>query len=112
LEESIRRSGVFSSVVQEGANEFRLDVALVRLLTPPPGFDMTATVVSEWRLLERASGKLLMEEYVTTPFTAPWNAAFVGNTRARKADEGAARENIREGIRRLSSVQLPASANN
>lgn len=106
LTEAIERSGLFSSVFPAGKGDYKLDVALVKVMTPNVGFDMTVTMVTEWRLTQISSGKLIAEEFITTPFTATVGDAFVAITRIRIANEGAARENIKEGIRRLSALNL------
>jgi len=105
--DSIKQSGVFSSVINQGDSDYRLDVTLVKVITPNFGFDLTVTAVTEWRLTQVASGKLVSEEYISTPFTATVGDAFAAIARIRVANEGAARENIKEGIRRLSELQLP-----
>jgi hypothetical protein len=96
-------------VIKEGGSDYRLDVTLVKLISPGGGLKMTATAVAEWRLSEVVSGKVVSEEYIATPFTATVGDALIGADRYRLASEGAGRENIKEGIRRLSELQLPAT---
>jgi hypothetical protein len=83
------------------------------VISPNAGFDMTVTAVTEWQLTEVAGGRMVLEEYISTPFTATVGDAFTGVARLRLANEGAARENIKEGIRRLSELRLlPATVGN
>ena len=105
--ESIKQSGVFSAVINQGGSDYRLDITLVKVMSPNFGFNMTTTVVTQWLLTQNASGKVVSEEYISTPFTATVGDAFAGVARVRLANEGAARENIKEGIRRISELQLP-----
>lgn len=104
--DSIERSGVFTSVIDGGGSDYKLDVSLVEVISPTFGFDMTVTAVTEWRLTEVAGGNVVSEESISTPFTATVGDAFAGVARLRLANEGAAKANIKEGIRRLSELQL------
>ena len=106
VEAAIRNTGVFSGIVDHSNATYRLDVKLVKVMTPNVGFDMTVTVVTEWRLVETRTGATVFEEYITTPYTATVGDAFVAITRVRLANEGAARDNIKEGIRRISDMSF------
>jgi hypothetical protein len=111
LAAAIRQSGVFSSVVECAGADCRLEVDLIRVLKPDSGFDLEVTVVTQWRLFAVATGAKLIDEGVVTSFTATLGDAFVGATRLRLANEGAARANIKDGLRRLSALApIPASA--
>ena len=109
IAESISKSGVFSSVVAKGDAAYQLDVTLVKLLQPVFGFDLKVTAVTEWRLTHVATKKVVSDEFISTPFTATVGDAFVAMERVRLANEGAARDNIKEGIRRLSELSLPGN---
>jgi hypothetical protein len=43
---------------------------------------------------------------ITSSYTAPFSAAFVGVTRLRLAMEGAARKNIEQAIQDISQLRL------
>lgn len=105
LVEALHRSALFSSI--GGANtDYRLEVKLMKVSTPNAGLTFTATVVSEWQLVRSRDSAVISDEYITTPFSATVGDAFVGITRLRLAEEGAARANIAQGIRRLSELNL------
>jgi hypothetical protein len=105
LVEALHQSALFSSIA--GANtDYRLEVQLVKVITPNAGLTLTATVVSHWQLVGSRDSALISDEYITTPFSATVGDAFSAVVRLRKAEEGAARANIAEGIRRLSELNL------
>lgn len=104
--EAITQSRLFTAVVTDGSADYKLDVFLKDLVQPLVGFDMTATAVVQWRLTHVRSEKVLFDETVTTPYTASVGDAFVGVKRLRLANEGAARENIKDAFRRLAKVRL------
>jgi len=102
---AMNRSALFQSVA-ENNTDYKLDVLLVKVMKPFAGFSMTVTIVSEWKLIRTHDSKVTADEFVTTDFTATVGDAFVAIKRVRLADEGAARANIAEGIRRLSELKL------
>jgi hypothetical protein len=103
LAAALTKSRAFQGVVEAGA-DCRLEVAMVKLVQPDWGFDMTVTLQTQWRLYDVASGNKLIDDAVETSYTATFGAAFTGPARLRFANEGAGRENIKEGLRRVSSL--------
>lgn len=103
IERSIMASAVFSTVV-EGDADYELSVIILEATRPPAvlgSFSATVTVLTQW-ILSRPSGTVF-ETFVETEHSS---SAFSGGKRWRLAKEGAARKNVREGIRRLSRFEL------
>jgi hypothetical protein len=113
LVEALRRSDLFLSVAS-GNTDYRLDVQLVKLIRPLAALTLTATVVSHWQLVRSRDSAMISDEYITTPFSVGYSmvpfATAPFNIRLRRAEEGAARANIAEGIRRLSELKLEKHA--
>jgi hypothetical protein len=109
VRDSITQSGVFALAQTKVPADYALQVNLIKTLSPNAGFSLTVTLLAQWQLSDKA-GKTLLDEYLSTPYTAEVGEAFVAVKRLRLAAEGAARENIKEGLRRLSEMQLPAEA--
>lgn len=57
-------------------------------------------------LKKRDSNEVIFQGNVSTTHTATMGEAFAGAKRLRLANEGAARANIKEGLRRLSQLKL------
>ena len=75
LVESLHQSALFSSI--GGANtDYRLEVQLVKVITPNAGLNFTATVVSDWQLVRSRDSAVISDEYITTHFTATVGDAF------------------------------------
>jgi len=102
---ALKQSTLFSSVTP-GSGDYHLKVQLVKVLTPSFGFTLTSTVVSEWQLVRTRDARMVSDEFISTDFSATTSDAFAAVKRLRLANEGAARANITEGIRRLSAVNL------
>lgn len=109
LAASIRASGPFALVVENGPSPYRLDVTLMRVMTPNVGLDLTSTVVAQWQLTSQSSNAVLMNEHISTTHTAAFSEAFAAIKRLRLSVEGAARANIREGLSRLAKIDLTSS---
>src|SRR5713101_7082508 len=107
---AIERSGVFSSVADGSRADYRLAVQIFRVQPPLMGFAMRANMEAGWTLLKTATNKMLWQQSIASDFTATTSDAFVGATRSRMAVEGAARENIKQGIAALSRLPLEQDA--
>lgn len=107
LRESVEKSGLFSNVLSAGEKgDYHLDVSIVRVDQPMVGFSMTVTVETTWNLSRLSDGKVLWRKGILSTYTAPFGESVVGVTRLRLANEGAARENIRNAIAQMGALSL------
>ena len=91
--------------VFDRSSDYRLDVTFA-VDQPFWGFNMSVTIVAKWRVSRADRGDVVWDDIVSTTYTADYPKATFGIKRLRLANEGAARLNIEEGIRRLSAVDL------
>ncbi len=106
IESSITQSGVFAHVIQGTGADYDLSVTIIRLSKPLMGFSMTVTMEAAWSLVKSADKSVVLRKPVTSTFTAGMGDAFAGVTRLRMAVEGAARENIAQGLNAISELKL------
>jgi hypothetical protein len=107
LEQSIRESALFAGIASSAEpGTYHLEVAIVRVQQPMFGLNMTVTVETAWTLSRAADKSVLWRRAITTSHTAKAGEAFAGVKRLRLANEGAARENIREAITQMSALSL------
>lgn len=102
---SLRRSGLFHEVLESGNAAFRLELLLEALDQPMAGFNMTVALRVEWRLLRLPDRTEIWRDRIQSMHTAEFGKAFAGVKRLRLATEGAARENIEEGLKRLAALR-------
>lgn len=108
LTKSIRRSGLFAKITPEnGTAEYHLDVAIVSLDQPVIGAAMTATLETKWTLTRRSNDFVMWEKTIKTSHTTEAREAFTGVERLHLAMEGAAKDNIHDGIVQLGAITLP-----
>ncbi|MEA3232968.1 MAG: hypothetical protein U9Q05_14525 [Thermodesulfobacteriota bacterium] len=101
---SLTQSGIFSKVINGSNADYLLEVIITNCNQPIVGFDMTVSMVTHWELTNLKTNKEIWEDFISSSYTATVGDAFAGIKRLRLANEGAARENIKEGISTLSSL--------
>lgn len=106
LAEAINRSRAFSSVVPGSGGNYVLSVALISLDQPSFGFSFTVKMEAGWTLRRSSGGAPVWQESIRSEFTATTKDAFAAVTRLRMATEGAARENIAQGLAKISRLDL------
>ena len=98
LNNALAKSGVFQGVIKDGDADYILDVTILDYDQQPwGGFHFDISISVKWELTD------------TETLVPVWSDTFEtssGHKRRQKAMEGSARENIREGIRRLSLLNL------
>ena len=106
---AIAESGLFKEVFYEDQADYLLQVAILDCSQPAIGLDVTVALETNWKLskIQQADQyQLVWSDTVSTSYTAQVGEALLGVERLKKANEGAARVNIKEAIERLSMVDL------
>lgn len=106
IETSIVNSGLFKNVVQGKNGDYELTVNVIQLSKPLFGLDMKVDLETTWSLIKTSDKSAVMQKVIKTTHTATPSDAFVGMTRLRMAVEGAARENIAQGLKAISELGL------
>jgi len=106
LELSIEKSGLFESIIKGKGADYLLDITLLKVDQPIVGLDITINIESEWVLINASTHKPVWTNTISTSYTATLGDALVAAERLQKANEGAVRENIKEGLRQLSLLSL------
>lgn len=106
LRQSIEQSGLFAQALNEGSSKYLLQAFIVKINQPMIGLSMTVSMEVDYALARTEPKQVLWQKAVSSTYTAPLSEAFVGVTRLRLANEGAARENIEQAIQEMSQLQL------
>jgi hypothetical protein len=106
LEASIRETQVFREVVAVNGGQYELVVQVINLSKPSFGFSMTVDLEAGWTLTRVSDRQVMLRKAISSTYTAPANAAFVGTTRLRLAVEGAAKANIAQGLTTIGALDL------
>lgn len=105
LEQSLSKAGLLG---QSDKANYVLRANLVSLDQPLFGLNFTVTSMVEYNLVDNATGRVIWTDKVEAPFTAGVSDSFFGVKRLRLANEGSARENINELLKRLAGLKLGA----
>ncbi|WP_438479910.1 hypothetical protein [Oleiharenicola lentus] len=106
IKTSIEQSALFSKVSEVGA-AYQVFAHIVRLDRPSFGGSFTVKMEVTWQLRRLSDQSLVWEKAIMSSHTAKMSDAFVGTTRLRLANEGAARANIKDAIDQMGSLTLP-----
>ena len=106
IADSLYKSGLFSEIIHGKNADYLLNVMIFNLTQPSFGLSFTVKMEAVWSLAHADSKKVIMRESIRSSFTATMVEAFAAVTRLRLATEGAAQENIRLGIKKLSQLNL------
>jgi hypothetical protein len=106
LVESITKSKVFSRVVQDKGVDYQLTVTLFSMEQPSFGLSFTVKMEAGWTLKRVDTGATVWQKAIRSEYTASTSEAFAAVVRLRLATEGAARQNISQGISEISKLDL------
>lgn len=106
LVEAITKSQTFSQVVQGKGGDYQLLVSIISMEQPTFGMNFTVKMEAGWTLKNVATGQVVWQEAIKSQHTATTSDAFVGTTRLRLANEGAAKNNIKQGLAKISRLNL------
>jgi len=103
---SIEKSKLFTEIKQDENADYLLHVVLLDLEQPMFGGAFEVRMEAAWMLINRSNGETVWKKSIKSQHTAGVSDAFAGVTRIRLATEGAAKNNITQGIDLLSKLDL------
>jgi hypothetical protein len=106
IEKAVTQSSLFKEIVKGKSGDYELSVIVTRLTKPSIGFSFTVEMEAGWSLVKTSDKSVAMRKSVVSTYTASAGAAFAGTTRLRLAVEGAARENIKNGLEAIAGLNL------
>jgi hypothetical protein len=106
LKSSIEKSGLFAKAVKEPGSRYQLGAFIGKVDQPTFGFSMTVSMEVSYTLTDTQTQKQVWNKNVASTYTAKAGDAFAGVERLRLANEGAARENIRQMLETVSALNL------
>ena len=106
IEKSIVENGVFTRVVASAGSDYLLSVSIVNMSKPIFGASFTVDMEAAWSLTNAVTKAVVMRESIKSSATATMGQALIAVTRLQLAVEGAAQENIRQGLVAISKLKL------
>lgn len=106
IEDAVRQSRLFTTVVQGSDGDYELSVRVTNLTKPVFGTTFTVQLETAWSLTKVADRSVVLRKAVQSSGTATMGDAFAAVTRLRLAVEAAARNNISQGLAAVAEVKL------
>jgi hypothetical protein len=108
LTDSIAKSQTFSRIVEGKDGDYLLTVSIFNVERPslPFGLSFTINMEAGWTLQRINNKTIIWQESIKSTHTATIDDAFVGAKRFQLAIEGAARNNIAQGLAKISQLSL------
>lgn len=106
IESSIIETKVFKSVVQGKDSDYDLAVSIIKLEKPAFGLTFTVNMEATWVLVKQSDKSVAMKKSIQSSSTATFGDSAVAITRLRLAVEGAAKQNIEQGLQAIAALSL------
>jgi hypothetical protein len=103
---ALQETRIFSEVLESNDAEYELIVTVLELIEPEIELDMQASLKCEWTLIPPAGDMPPWKDTISTRFVATTFDANFLKERGELALEGVVRANVRQGLERLSALQL------
>lgn len=103
---TLEKTRAFERIHEDKTSNYELSVIIFNVQHPPSGGSATVTIETGWTLTNRLSGKIVWQQALRSTYTASSGSdiTFVG--RLRKATEGAAKDNIKQGVTEITRLDL------
>lgn len=103
---SLKKSRLFKEVTDSNAADYILCVTIVKYDQPWFGADLDIKLKMNWELRQVKTDSVAWRDTVDSTYRVKLFDAPVAAVRAQLATEGAVRENIKEGFKRLSQASI------
>lgn len=106
IEDAITQKKVFTKIVQGNGADYELSVRVINLSKPVFGATFTVDMETAWTLTKIADNSIMMRKAIKSTGKATMGDAFVAIVRIRVAVENAARDNIDQGLKAITELNL------
>jgi hypothetical protein len=103
---TLAKTKAFAKIQDEKAGNYELNVIIFNVQQPSSGGSASVTIETGWTLTNRLTGKIVWQKALRSTYTASSDSdvTFVG--RLKKATEGAAKDNIKQGVTEITRLNL------
>ena len=106
ITETLIKAKTFAKVHDNKAGNYELRVIIFNVQQPSSGATASVTMETGWTLTNRLTGEVVWQQALRSTYTASSDSdiTFVG--RLKKATEGAAKDNIKQGVTEIARLNL------
>ena len=108
ITETLIKAKTFAKVQDSKAGNYELRVIIFNVQQPSSSSVGSAAVTIEtgWTLTNRLTGQIVWQQALRSTYTASSNSDITFIGRLRKATEGAAKDNIKQGVTEIARLDL------
>ena len=103
LQDALARMAIFNDLSNR---KLSLSVVVLKLDIPSMGISFETETIAKYELIDRATGDIVYTSNVVSKGSVAASEAFLGVIRARVAASNSVRENIKQFLRELETVDL------
>ena len=103
---TLTKAKTFAKIQSDRAGNYELNVIIFNVQHPASGDSASVTIETGWTLTNRLTGEIVWQKALRSTYTASSDSdiTFVG--RLKKATEGAAKDNIKQGVTEIARLDL------
>jgi len=106
ITETLKKTKAFARIHDEKTGNYLLSVIIFNVQHPPAGEGATVTIETGWTLTNRVTGDIVWQQALRSTYTASSGSDITPVGRLRKATEGAAKDNIKQGVTEITRLDL------
>ena len=106
ITETLIKARTFAKVQDDKAGNYELSVIIFDVLQPSSGGSASVTMQTGWTLTNRLTGEVVWQKALRSTYTASSESDITFVDRLKKATEGAAKDNIKQGVTEITRLDL------
>ena len=108
ITETLIKTKTFAKVKETKAGNYRLSVIIFNVQQPSSSSGGSASVTMEtgWTLTNLLTGEIVWQKALRSTYTAASNSELTFTGRLKRAMEGAAKDNIKQGVTEIARLSL------
>lgn len=106
ITQTLINAETFAKVQTDKTGNYELDVIIFKVQHPSSGDSASVTMETGWTLTNRLTGEIVWQKALRSTYTASSNSDLTFSGRLKKATEGAAKDNIKQGVTEITRLNL------
>ncbi len=106
ITETLIKAKTFAKVQDDKAGNYELNVIIFNVQQPTSGATASVTMETGWTLTNRLTGEIVWQQALRSTYTASNDSDITFIGRLKKATEGAAKDNIKQGVTEIARLNL------
>ncbi len=95
-----------ANLLTKDNGRYDLNSNVISVKQPFAGLDLTVRMNVHYTLKDNNSNRMLIDKYISSEYTAKFSDSYYAVERLKKANEGAARNNIKKFVDELAKLNL------